>query len=671
MSDIVQETAPRQDLNSRSSGIDTHTDINYREAAAIIVRSATYIRFFTWRYIAKFLLKFGSYALPMALIPWPVKILTDHVILGNPIQEATDYPAYMWPLINALHGSTSLELLMWLALIGVTLVLTIGSYSTDYEDEAEARLAEGQDYATQVENLIHGGDSKAGGLYGYLEFKLSTRLVQALSHTLRAEIFSRIGSLSMTQLEDQRIGDSIYRVMYDAPQMNQIFFDITHTPFISILLYIQATLTVMSAYPDTPEILWMTAAIFPIWAATTSLFSRAMRRRGQAARAAGAITTSTIEEGMDNILAVQSLGGNQAEQNRFDSDSDESFRRFRSVRLLWIAIGRLGQILAKLVEVLFIIFVVSRVIDGEMSPGDLAVLLLYLAYLRGPAMSLGYLWLTLQDNVAGMRRVFAMLDLPAEGDLGSTDLSLVQDGIALRGAGFTYPDGRRALDNINLDAKIGEIIAFVGPTGAGKTSLAYLIPRFHVATEGDVLIDGHNVNDLTLESMRSQITYVFQETQLFSDSIHNNICYGKPEAGRDEVEEVAKISGIHDFITTLPDGYDTRLGSAAGSKLSVGQKQRISIARGLLRDSKILILDEPTSALDPETEEYLVKSLHEAAKNRLVIIIAHRLSTIAQADKIVFLDNGRIIEQGSHEDLMNSTDGHYRSFVELQTKPLE
>ena len=187
-----------------------------------------------------------------------------------------------------------------------------------------------------------------------------------------------------------------------------------------------------------------------------------------------------------------------------------------------------------------------------------------------------------------------------------------------------------------------------------------------MASEGEILIDGIPVNDVTLDSLRSQVTYVFQETQLLSDSIADNIRYGNPGASDAEVERVARIAGVHDFIASLPDGYDTKLGTTS-AKLSVGQKQRVAIARGLLRNARILILDEPTSALDPETEEYLVGSLHEAAKDRLVIIIAHRLSTIANADKIVFMEDGRVMEQGSHPELMAREDGHYRKFVDLQT----
>ena len=237
----------------------------------------------------------------------------------------------------------------------------------------------------------------------------------------------------------------------------------------------------------------------------------------------------------------------------------------------------------------------------------------------------------------------------------------------MRGAGLVYPDGRRALKEVSFEAKIGEILAFVGPTGSGKTSLAYLIPRYHAATEGEVLIDKINVKDIKIGSLRNQITYVFQETQLFSSTIFQNISFGKPEASQAEVEKVAKISGIHDFIKSLPEGYQTKLGSASISKLSVGQKQRIAIARGLLRDSKVLILDEPTSALDPETEQYLVHALQAASKDRLVIIIAHRLSTIAKADKVIFLEDGEIQESGSPQELLANKDSLYRRYVDLQT----
>jgi ABC-type multidrug transport system fused ATPase/permease subunit len=279
--------------------------------------------------------------------------------------------------------------------------------------------------------------------------------------------------------------------------------------------------------------------------------------------------------------------------------------------------------------------------------------------------SLGELWIVAQRSVPGMRRVFFLMDLPGEKTGDGVEMPRISHGVLMEHAALIYPDGRQALRDINLEAKVGEIVALVGPSGAGKTSLAYLVPAFHQATAGLVSIDGINLKDVSVESLREQVSYVFQETHLFSDSILENIRYGNRDARREQVEHVARVAGAHDFIMELPDGYETNLGTVV-SKLSVGQKQRIAIARGLLKDARVLILDEPTSALDPETEAYLVDALHEAAKDKLVIIIAHRLSTIAHADKIFLLEDGEIREEGSHEELMAKPGGHYRRYVTLQ-----
>ena len=238
-------------------------------------------------------------------------------------------------------------------------------------------------------------------------------------------------------------------------------------------------------------------------------------------------------------------------------------------------------------------------------------------------------------------------------------------GVTFENVSLVYPDGRRALDEVSLEAKVGEITAIVGPTGAGKTSLAYLAPRFHQATSGRVLIDGMDVAELTLESLRGQVAYVFQETQLFSMSVADNIRYGRPDAPAELVVKAATTAGAHDFIMALPQAYETQLGSR-GAKLSVGQRQRLAIARGLILDAPILILDEPTSALDPETERHLVDALHEAARGRCVIVIAHRLSTIAHADKLVFLEGGRVREQGHPTELIARPGSAYGGFARLQ-----
>ena len=674
MTDVVDQDAPRRslrererELDERANPLDTATDVTFKEAMALVLRGAQMIALFKWRYTAKLTLMLGALAISAMMMPWLPKILIDHVVLGKPVEGMKGYPWFLEPLINAMIGASPMEVLVWIACVGVVMVIVFGGYGEGArKDDVETGLIQGHDIATSTENAMHGGHSFVAGIYGYCEFKLNMRLTQALNHTLRSHLFSRISHLSMTRLEDQRIGDSVYRVLYDTPSINTIFYEVFFTPIGSLWTYTVALTSMYSAYPHVPEVIWLTALFFPIWLLCTLPFARMVRRRNQASRAAGTITTSTLEEGMDNMLAVQSLGGDRKEKARFDGDSRQSFSRHRIAVFVGIVIGQIGGFVTAVIQTAIFLFVIWHVIFGELTPGDFATLFFYYGWMRGPAMSLAGLWIKLQSNVAGMRRVFSLLDLPLEDDLGRTELPPIRQGVSMRGAGLVYPDGRRALRDIDLDANVGEIVAFVGPTGAGKTSLAYLVPRFHVATEGAVRIDGIEVNDVTLDSLRGQVTYVFQETQLLSDSIADNIRYGDSEASDEEVERVARIAGVHDFIASLPEGYDTKLGTT-NAKLSVGQKQRVAIARGLLRNARILILDEPTSALDPETEEYLVRSLHEAAKDRLVIIIAHRLSTIANADKIVFLEEGSVLEQGSPEELMSKQGGHYRAFVELQT----
>ena len=661
------------ELNARASILDSEWDLGFIETVKVIARGWMFVNYFWGRFIAKWILLFGALMYPVFVLPWGVKIVIDHVVLGTPV-TTEGYPRWLHPLLVYFQGLPPVEILLWLTAISSFLVFFVGAYGPGAaNDTTDGGTVEGQDTATAQENLTHGGHSFAGGLWGYFEYKMNSRLTQSVNHLVRCKLFARIKSLPMTMLDDQRIGDSVYRVMYDAPSINQIFYEVINRPTLSTAVFVAAMYNLADAYPHVPEVIWLTAMVFPAYLLITIPFSRMVRRRHQASRAAGTIVTSTIEEGMDNMLAVQSLGGDKEEKERFGDDSKESFKRFRGTVIVGIIIGQATGLAYTLIITGVFLFIISNIIDGNLSPGDYGTLFFYFHWMRGPAQSFSTLWIHLQSYAAGMRRVFALMDLPQEEEIGTRDITDVEEGaefldkgIEFKDVGLVYPDGRRALANINLTANVGQIVAFVGPTGAGKTSLAYLLPRYHMATEGEVLVDGNNVNEVTMESLRDQITYVFQETQLFSFSIVDNIRFGKPDATQEEVERVARIAGIHDFIVTLPEGYDTKLGTTM-SKLSVGQKQRISIARGLLCDSKILILDEPTSALDPETEEYLVQSLHEAAKDRLVIIIAHRLSTIRQSDHIVFLEEGEILEQGSHEELMEIDAGHYRNFVDLQT----
>jgi ABC-type multidrug transport system fused ATPase/permease subunit len=319
--------------------------------------------------------------------------------------------------------------------------------------------------------------------------------------------------------------------------------------------------------------------------------------------------------------------------------------------ILWIA--RLGTDLA---------------IAGQLSTGDFALLITYFIQIATYATILATLWMRVQNVSSGLQRVFALMDLPGEDDTRDLPpLPPLRREVRLEDANFAYEDGTQALQGVDVVMPIGEVTALVGPAGAGKTTLAWLVPRFLRPTRGRVLFDGEDVAGAALESVRAQVAFVFQETQLFDATVEENLRIGRPEATDAELRRAAEIAGAEGFIRALPQGWRTRLGRGGGA-LSVGQKQRLAIARALVRDAPVLILDEPTSALDPETERRLVAALREASRSRVVLVIAHRLSTIRAADQILFLDAGRVIERGTHDELMARPGGAYRRYVELQTR---
>ena len=616
-------------LNRKASLVDTRTDIDNRQTGGLIWRILLLLRFFWQRFAVVLSMEWILAAVAAAVAPWAGKVLIDHVVLGQPIpDDGRGYPSFLLPAVEFLTGSSALTILFWLAIwtaVGVA-----------------ARL-----------------------VWEYVHDLVEERLQHSMMYMLRARLFESMRRLPITQLDNQPIGDSVFRTIYDVSSVTHVIRLVFQVTGNTLVTFTVAALTMLSAYPDSPMVVWLALGVMPVYVLVTLPFSRMIRHRAQATVAAGTVFTSATEEGMDNIQAVQSLGVNDLEKERFGLTSANAFRRERYEMLANGAIEGLGEFAGKVLYLGFMLYMLGMVISGEMTPGDYAVILGYFLTMSEPAKSLGGLWLNIQGPAAKARRVFAMLDMDSEDDVGTVAMETVSEGIEFQQVGFTYPDGRVALSNVSFEARQGEMVALAGPTGAGKTTLAYLVPRYHVATQGRILVDGRNINEFAIDSLRSQVTYVFQEAETLAISVADNIRFGNPEATQQEVERVARLVGIHDFIADLPEGYQTLLGTTS-SKLSVGQKQRLSIARGLIRDTAVLILDEPTSALDPETENYLASALGEAAKEKLVIVIAHRLSTIRQADKVVFLEHGQVVEQGTHDELMNLTSGRYREFVNLQ-----
>jgi len=617
-------------LDHKASLVDTRTDIDNLQSGNLIWRIVLLLRYFWQRFAVVLSMEWVLAAAAAAVAPWAGKVLIDHVVLGQPIpDDGSGYPAFLLPAVEFLVGSSALTILFWLAIwtaVGVA-----------------AKL-----------------------VWGYVHDLIEERMQHSMMYMLRSRLFESMRRLTITQLDNQPIGDSVFRTMWDVSSVTHVIRLVFQVTGNTLVTFTVAALTMLSAYPDSPLVVLLAVGVMPIYVLVTLPFSRMIRRRAQATVAAGTVFTSATEEGMDNIQAIQSLGVNELEKERFGLASADAFRRERYEMVANRMIESLGETVGKVLYLGFMLYMLGEVISGGMTPGDYAVVLGYFLTMSEPAQSLGGLWVNMQGPTAKARRVFAMMDMTLEEDVGTGVLVALNDGIEFQQVGFSYPDGRQALRNVTFDVRPGEIVALVGPTGAGKTTLACLVPRYHTATEGRVLIDGHDINDLAIDNLRSLITYVFQETETLAISIADNIRFGKPEASQEDVERVARLVGIHDFIADLPDGYETLLGTTS-SKLSVGQKQRISIARGLIRDTPILILDEPTSALDPETENYLMLALREVAAEKIVIVIAHRLSTIRQANKVVFLEHGEVVEAGAHDDLMSLESGRYRQFVELQS----
>jgi ABC-type multidrug transport system fused ATPase/permease subunit len=645
--------------------IDVDTHLSTRDVFGILKRSFTYVWPVKGLFFLKFFLMLGSLT-PALVAPWPLKIMIDHVVLRVPLADSTSrFPPFIQPFVDLMATADPAQLLFATLVFLVLLLVAFGAGVGDRENYAF--LAQGQDVATRSENMTSAGWSIAGGLWGLADLLCNIRLVQRVTNGLRMHLFRHLVRLPMSVLDDQRIGDGVYRTMYDAPSVQGVCFDLTIGPSISIFATLAALYIMQYSFGAVlPELVWLGMAVMPLSLAFTVPLARRARRASQASRGSGSATTNRIEENVSNVAAVQSHGREAEGGASFAAASAESFRQFRRVVAVNIGIEVAAGLALGILALWVFVLVTDRIIAAEMSPGDFLVVFTLFFTIAGVSLTLGRTWVDLQGNAAGVRRALFYIDLPNEEIVaGGKAVEGVRDGIEFSDVSLIYPDGREALVDANFKAEVGKTVALVGPTGAGKTSLAYLIPRFLQPTSGTVHIDGHDVRQFDVGDLRKHITYVFQEHYLLADTVANNVRLGRPGATDEDVRRVCEISGASEFIDRLPNGYATRLGRDGGT-LSVGQKQRLSIARGLLRETPVLILDEPTAALDPDTERDLMAALDAVKAERIVIVIAHRLSTIRSADKILFMQDGQIVEQGSHAELMAISDGHYRRFVALQ-----
>ena len=645
--------------------IDVDTDLSLIQTFAMIGRSLGLLtkvkKLFAYKVV------FATVALlPAIVLPWLLKIVVDQVILQQPIDEAVRFPPFLNPFLNFIDGMTPSDIMISLTILFLVLLVFFGMRAMPSIQTERDGIPAGHDAATQSEQALSTGGSQTSGLWGLLETLLTIRMTQRLANSLRTSLMGRLTRLEMTTLDDQRIGDSVYRVMYDAPMLPEICYKLTVAPFLLLFNAVLSLWMMQYSYGAiAPEIVWLAAALMPMTLILTAPLSGIARRVNQASRAAGASTTNQMEQNVDNMGAVQSLGGSQVESENFADKSKESFKRHRIAFMVDLAAIALSY--AALIVALGLAFVLTtdKVIAESLSPGDYAVLTGFFFILGGNARLAGKYWIDLQRNVAAVRRVFFFIDYTSELDTESDPLPIIEKSVEFENVSFAYPDGRPVLNDVSLSLPLGELVAIVGPTGAGKTTLAYLLPGYIRPSAGRIRFDNVDLADAGVNEIRKQVTYVFQEHMLLSESVRDNLLLANPHATEEQILEACRLAGAMEFIEQFPDGLDSVIGKG-GDTLSVGQKQRLSIARGLVRETPIIVLDEPTAALDPKTENALVEALRNTAQGRLVVVIAHRLSTIREADRIIFLEEGRVRDVGNHASLMAQPTSAYRKFVELQ-----
>ncbi|MCS5635562.1 MAG: ABC transporter ATP-binding protein/permease [Myxococcota bacterium] len=508
------------------------------------------------------------------------------------------------------------------------------------------------------------------GLYYYQVW-----ILQRINQKLRVELLAHLQGLSLRFHSENSVGDGVYRLTQDSAMVTQLIQVLVLTPFTAIPQFLYSVLVIVLFAPELGLILFGVLAPSLLAGAW---FSQRMRTRFRLARESNADLTARIQETMEGIKVIKAYGAEEREKGAFVAASRKAFSASFAARNLYavyaMATFWIFGAFALFVTALGTVEVMKKTELAATALGftlwNLGLYNYFKARLGGGVNSLKDVfrtWGRAQDIAIGLDRVFEVIDHEPEVKDVENPLPFetVRETIRFRGVSFAYRKDQPVLSSVDLSARVGNITAIVGPTGSGKSTLMALLLRLYDPDDGTIEIDGSRLDEFGVAGLRNGISIALQENVLFGETVRENIRFARPHASDAEVREAARVACAGEFIEALPEGYDTLLGER-GSKLSTGQRQRVSIARAVLKNTPVLILDEPTAALDALTEQQVLKNLAEWGRDRAIFLITHRLSTVRRADKILFLQSGRAVECGSHHDLMAIPGGAYRALVEAE-----
>lgn len=506
------------------------------------------------------------------------------------------------------------------------------------------------------------------GLFWYGQNYLMSYVGQSVIIDIRAAVFKKLQRLSVSFYDKNKTGTIMSYVTNDVNALQSAMVENTIEMITEGFILIGSVLAMI--YLDWRLTLF-TVCTFPVVLWFMEFFGKKIRKTGGRIQECTADITSVLQESVASARVIKSFVREDYEVDRFDVENRANFRANMKNAQLMATLTPVVELVAAIGVTMIIWYGGNNVINGTITAGSLVAFLTYAVNISNPIKRLTRVIGNIQKALAAAQRVFMIIDMPEEiaESRDAKQLPEVSGKVEFQNVSFAYDDKGNVITDLSFSVKPGEVIAIVGPSGAGKSTIANLLPRFYDVNKGDIKIDGHSVREVTLDSLREQVGIVPQETMLFNGSVYNNILYGRLDATKEEIEAAAKAANAHDFIMQLTDGYETKLGDR-GVNLSGGQRQRIAIARAILKNPRILILDEATSALDTESERVVQEALDRLMVGRTSFVIAHRLSTVKNADKILVLEKGNLVESGTHDELL-ALDGLYAHLYKIQYRNKE